>query len=395
MSVTDKIGCVIIMHPGQNNYGTSLQGFATIEKMRSLGADCEIIRYRKKRTFSEIIETLPGLLRSGAIGKIIYKLHKKKDLYFHKEYRKTRSIRTQAVNKFKKKYFDTISKFYIGYADLCNGSKSYSAVMVGSDQVWGPLSLYSKFYNLLFVEEQVPKFSYASSFGVSTIFPWQKEGVTRFLSRLDKIGVREQRGKEIVEELTNREASVVLDPTLLLTAEEWDSHIDEERCKIEEPYILTYVLGEREDIRDEIKRFKKKSNLKVVNLPHIDNYHKMDDDLGDLNLYDVDPFDFIRLVRDAKYIVTDSFHGTVFSILFHKKFVTFYRKDPNLKGSTHSRIDSILQMLGLSARLCEAEIYDKMIADIDYECVESRLIDKRSSSIAFLQDAVNLSVNNK
>lgn len=391
MNERKKIGCVVIMHPGQNNYGSSLQGFATIYKIGRLGYDYEIIRYNKQRSLGDFLRDMPSLLRVGLLGNLRYRLNKKLDFMLHKEYKRTRAIRTRAVDAFKAKYLDPKSRFYTGYEALRRGSLNYSAVMVGSDQVWGPFSLYAKFYNLLFVDDSVPKFSYASSFGVSTIFPCQREAVANYLRRIDKIGVREQRGREIVKELTGKEAKVVLDPTLLLTREEWASHIDESRCRIGEPYILCYVLGERKDIREEIRELGRRSGLKIVNLPHIDNYHSMDDHLGDIDLYDVGPFDFIRLVRDAAYVVTDSFHGSVFSILFHKKFITFYRQDPKTKGSTHSRIDSLFGIFNIKDRIHSGDIYAQVQRDIDYDYVERKLEEMRGDSLKFLTDCLDLS----
>ena len=395
MGKTDKkkIGCVVIIHPGQNNYGSSLQGYATIYKIGQLGYDYEIIRYIKKRSIRELLGNLPSLLKIGLIGQICYRLRKKRDLLLHKEYKRTKAVRTKAVDAFKSKYLDSVSRFYVGFQDLHNGSLNYSTVMVGSDQVWGPFSLYSKFYNLLFVDDSIPKFSYASSFGVSNIAPCQQEAVAAYLNRIDKLGVREQRGKEIVKELTGRDdAQVVLDPTLLLSREEWEKNIDERRCVVNEPYILCYILGERKDIRLMIKDLRKKSGLKIVNLPHIDNYHSIDNELGDINLYDVDPFDFIHLVRDAKYVVTDSFHGSVFSILFHKKFLTFYRQDPKTKGSTHSRIDSLFGMFKIKDRIfCGGDILSQMQNEINYDFVDRTLEEMRKESVKFFSDCLALS----
>lgn len=390
-----KVGCVIIMHPGQNNYGSSLQGYATTYKIGQLGYDHEIIRYNKDRSMRDIIKNFPSLLKIGLIGNLWYRLHKRIDLLVHKEYKRTRAIRTKAVDAFKARYLDSKSRFYTGYDALCKGSLNYSVIMVGSDQVWGPFSLYAKFYNLLFAADSIPKFSYASSFGVSNIHPCQRESVAHYLNRINKIGVREQRGKEIVKELTGRDAMLVLDPTLLLTQSEWAQNIDESRCEIREPYILCYVLGERKDIRRIIKELSRKSGIQIVNLPHIDNYHAMDNFLGDINLYDVDPFDFIRLIRDAKYVVTDSFHGSVFSILFHKKFITFYRQDPKTKGSTHSRIDSLFGTFNLTDRIYNADIYNSIQKEIDYEYVDRKLEAMRKESMQFLTDCLDLSENVK
>lgn len=398
MADKKKVGCVVIMHPGQNNYGTSLQGFATIKKVADIGYDYEIIRYKKEKSLAFFLKNLIGYIRSGGVEKYFYRRNKKKDLKNHREYRETRSVRTAAVDKFKCRYFDSVSHVYNGYAALEKGSENYGVIFVGSDQVWGPLSLYTGFYNLLFVNNSVPKFSYASSFGVSEIFPWQKKGVAGFLNRMDMIGVREQRGKEIVEELTGKKATVVCDPTFLLTKDEWMTSIlswEKEKggrkdYNLTRPYILSYVLGEREDVRTQIKKLREESGLKVVNLPHIDNYHAMDDNLGDINLFDVDPFDFIRLIEGAEYVVTDSFHGSVFSILMHKKFITFYRKPQSEKGNTNSRIDSLFNLFGLSDRLFNGDIFSQIKKEIDYNYVDDKVDTLRQESIIFLAKGLQL-----
>lgn len=398
-----KIGCVIIMHSGQCNYGSSLQGYATVKKVADLGYDFEIIRYVKTRKIESIVKNFVGLIRSGAYKQWKYIQRKKKDLKEHSEFAHTRKIRVEAVDVFKKMYLDNVSHFYTGYKALQEGSKNYGVVFVGSDQVWGPLSLYSRFYNLYFVDDSVPKFSYASSFGVSEIYSWQRKGVAGFLNRMQMVGVREQRGQQIVKELTGKNAQVVCDPTFLLTPEEWICNMTEhekkrskvrngEPYKVDEPYILSYVLGEREEVREEIRKLRKESGLKVVNLPHVDNYHAMDNDLGDVSLYDVDPFDFIRLVKDAKYIVTDSFHGTVFSILMHKKFITFYRKPSSEKGNTNSRIDSLFNILGLSDRLFNGDIYAQIQKKIEYNYVDCKIEEMRNESLFFLKKGLELSI---
>lgn len=396
-----KVGCVVIMHKGQCNYGSSLQGFATVKKVADLGYNYEIIRYNKTRDLKSLAKNFIGLMRSGAYRQWKYLQQKKKDLRDNPEFARTRKIRVKAVDTFKKQYLDVVSHFYTGYKALQEGSKNYNVVFVGSDQVWGPLSLYSRFYNLYFVDDSVPKFSYASSFGVSEIFPWQRKGVSGFLNRMNMIGIREQRGKEIVKELTGKNAQVVCDPTFLLTSEEWLTALSEneksrgkvregEPYAINKPYILTYVLGEREDVREQIKKLRKLSGLTVVNLPHIDNYHAMDNDLGDISLYDVDPFDFIRLIRDAEYVVTDSFHGSVFSILMYKKFVTFYRKPSSEKGNTNSRIDSLFNLFGLSDRLFNGDIFAQIQKNIDYDFVDEKVSKMRQDSLKFLKSGIEL-----
>lgn len=385
-----NVGGVVIMHPNHNNYGTSLQGFATVKFVENLGYPFRIIRYNKKRTLTEITKTFFGLVRSGAVKEAGFRIYQKWFKKTHKEYANLISKRTAVVNKFKAKYFDSISDFYTGYTDLCEGSKNYDVVFVGSDQVWGPLSLYSRFYNLLFVDKDVPQFSYASSFGVSSVLPWQRKGTAEYLDKMDAIGVRETRGKEIVDELSKNKATVVADPTLLLTKEEWTEYCKGSSAKIDEPYILAYTLGPRKDIREDIMKLGKETGLKVVSFRHMDWFEPADENFGDIPVYDADPLDFIKLLSNAEYVCTDSFHGTVFSIIFHKKFSTFYRHKPTSNGTTHSRIDSLLSILGLQQRLYNKNLQSEITADIDYAAVDEKLNALRQESIQFFKKGLEL-----
>lgn len=385
-----KIGGVIIMHPGQNNYGTSLQGYATIKIFKKMGYPIRIIRYIKKRSLGEVIRTAPGLIRSGAVNVLFNKLSQKWYKRIHPEYARLVYFRTAAVNRFKDYYFEPLCDYYRGYAELCKGSKNYDVIFVGSDQVWGPLSLYARFYNLTFVDKSVPQFSYSSSFGKSNILEWQRKGVAEFLNKMDAIGVREIRGKEIVKELTGRDAEVVADPTLLLSKSDWEESIASSKASINEPYILSYILGPRTDIREAITEFGKSVGLKIVSFRHMDMYEPADQDFGDIPIYNADCLDFVRLLSNAEYVCTDSFHCTVFSILFHKKFTTFYRLDPSDKNSSHSRIDSLLLITGLSDRLFHGNLAKEIIEDIDYSLVDSKISKLRNDSLSFLRNCLEL-----
>ena len=115
---------------------------------------------------------------------------------------------------------------------------------------------------MLFVNDSIPRFSYASSFGISTILPWQKKDTAKYLNRMNQIGVREIRGKEIVEELTSKKAQVVLDPTFLLTKTEWEEYSQQSSFNIKEPYILLH-LGNRKDIRQKFLSLKIKLDIKL------------------------------------------------------------------------------------------------------------------------------------
>lgn len=390
-----KVGGVIIMRPNHNNYGTALQGLATVRVIERLGYPLRIIRYRKRRTMVELLRTLPGYVMSGALKQWWVRRKRSGAQKDHAEYARNVAVRTAKCNAFKERVFEPLCDYYTGWKDLSEGSKNYDVVFVGSDQVWSPLSLYAGFYNLLFVDETIPQFSYASSFGKSNIMEHQKKGVARFLNKMDAIGVREVRGAEIVKELTGRTAQVVADPTLLLTKEEWEREIENSKAENVEPYILCYMLGPRKENRDAVTDLGRKLGLKVMTFNHMDWYEPTDEGFGDIPNYDSDCLDFIKLIRNAEFVVTDSFHCSVFSLIFHKKFLTFYRLKPTEKMSSHSRIEGLLQMAGVEERAVklmgeDVDLQGKITADVRWEDVDKRLESLRKESMAFLEQCLEM-----
>ena len=191
---------------GQNNYGTSLQGYALLKTLLKLGYDVEIINYEKRLSLKDKIEWIINLCRCGMLKNILSSKLKRN---YPSEYIKNIEKRTAAVNHYKGEKLVPRFKTYIGYENLHNGSKNYDAVIVGSDQVWIPTGLTSKFYNLLFVEDSVRKIAYASSFGVAEIPEFQKRQTGLFLDRFYRIGVREQQGKEMLEKVEQEKDQIV------------------------------------------------------------------------------------------------------------------------------------------------------------------------------------------
>lgn len=389
-----KIGAVIVSQLNHTNYGSCLQAYATINIVKRLGYDITLIHYKKQRSLLDWMRIGPQLLISGGIEslQIAYKRHCDERKY--PTYLPNQRIREAATNRFKESEFLPLYKIYTGYGNLCEGSKEYNAIFVGSDQVWKPWGFFSNYWNLMFVDDSIPKFSYASSFGVSKI-PWiQKKGTKRYLERLSRISVREIKGKEIVESISEKKAIVVADPTMLLTPEEWKTFSERSTVNIpQDNYIFCYFLGPREDIRQEAMQLSKKTGMKTVIMRHMDEYVPIEEQMGDYAPYDVDACDFIKLLLNAQYVVTDSFHGTVFSILLHKKFMTFYRVKPTSGKSTHSRIDSLLSMFGLTERLFKGNL-DDISKNIDYKKVDLIREKLKSDSLKFLEESLRLSEDN-
>lgn len=392
-----KVGCVIAYGKKHTNYGTSLVGYALIKKIQQLGYSVEVINYIKQFTFMQKVNWIINSLRCGMGKQILKRLAVRKNIKNNPAYAKNISVRTNTVYEYKKKKLIPIFKDYKGFDALQAGSRNYDVVVVGSDQVWLPHGLPTKFFNLLFVDDNVRKVAYASSFGVSEIPKFQHEATGKYLDRFYKISVREQNGKKIVDSLSNNTAEVVADPTMLLTREEWEKEISEnisasteENKKIAEKggYIFCYFLGSNSDARKAAMELKKETNLPIITLRHMDEYVETDEQFGDEAPYSVDANDFIRYIANADYVCTDSFHCTVFSILFHKKFMTFYRFTQTSKTGRNSRIDSLFELTKISkSHIFKGDI-SGIFESISWDTVDEQINILRNNSIRFLEDSL-------
>lgn len=393
-----KIGCVIAYAKGHNNYGTSLQGYAMLRKIQEMGYNVEVIEYVKRLSLLDKMRYAVNAWRAGEM-KVLKKKFKESNIpEDNTAYGNGLRLRTQAVNAYKAKKLIPLFHRYVGYQALHKGSKNYDVVVVGSDQVWTPLSLPNRFFNLLFVDDSVRKVAYASSFGVSEIPDFQKKATGQYLDRFYRIGVREQRGKEIVESLSHQRAQVVADPTLLLTREEWEQEIDElisesthaNKKRVEgAPYIFCYLISPNEEARVQAKKLSEKTGLPIITIRHLEQYREIDESIGDEAPYSVDPNDFVRYISKSAYVCTDSFHCTVFSILFHKKFMTFYRTSNKDRTNRNSRIDSLFDVLEVSRDHIYTRDMDKIEAPIDWERVDDNLSKLRQKSISFLENVLS------
>ncbi len=394
-----KIGCVIAYGKGHNNYGTSLQAYAMLKKIQELGYDVEVINYQKQLSINEKIAYVINALRVGEVKEIHNRIFADRMKNTHQQYAKGLKLRTSAVDAYKEKKLLPLFHTYIGYNSLCEGSKEYDVVVVGSDQVWTPLSLPNKFFNLLFVDDFVRKVAYASSFGVSDIPKFQQKRTGMFLDRFSQIGVRELRAKEIVDSLSKQTAQVVADPTLLLTREEWEKEllddispstlVNKKRAELG-GYIFCYFLGTNTDARKAALELKNKTGLKIITIRHMDEFVENDENFGDEAPYNVDPNDFVRYIAHAEYVCTDSFHCTVFSIIFHRQFMTFYRFSNKDKTNRNSRINSLFDILGIPSEHIYSGKMNDIKRDINWNNVDKKIIQLRSQSVSFLQEALQL-----
>lgn len=380
-----KLGiCVCYNH---KNYGSQLQSYATTAELKRRNIDFEIIRYKKKITPQLLMKYLPKLFDPVFINdRIIENYQKKIMMKFHKQLKSDNEIRSNAFDRFSQERFKNLSPVYYGYEGLQEQSKKYTAVMVGSDQLWSPSGINSNFYNLMFADNNTVKISYATSFGVAQIKPKYRKIYKTFLDRLNFISVRENSGKKLVESVSSNNAEVVVDPVLLLDDKQWLEEIPNKRL-YEEPYIFAYFLGKTPEYRQAVTEFAKKKGLKIVTEPHMDSYNKADEGFGDYTPFDIGPAEFVNLIRNAEYVFTDSFHGSVFSVIYQKQFMVFNRYSDNSVSSKNSRIDSFCANYGLSERRYGGDIFS-VESKIDYPSVLEKVNEHRNSSKAFLDKAL-------
>ena len=388
----EKVGIVsCYFHP---NYGSMLQAYATQKILDDLGIENETIcidgikpaMNKTKIRYYLRQFTNPDIL-AGTIWRIgkrtLYK-KLKKDTFGRQV-----SIRNTCFEAFSKEKF-RVSKPYASRAELTTAArKQYNAVLVGSDQLWLPSNIEADYYTLTWVPDEVNKIAYATSFGVSFLPAYLNEKTTAFLKRIDHIAVREEKGCELVQQYTGRQVPLVCDPTLLFTAEDWMC-IQKEEPIVSGSYIFCYFLGNNTEDRAFAKRLRDKTGYKIVALLHLDEYIKGDCDYADETPYDVGPGEFVNLIRNAAYICTDSFHGSVFSILYQKQFFTSMRVRKEGVLCTNNRIDSLFDTLGITGRKIDGseDVEECMTRTLDYPVIHEKIAAFREESMQYLKDAL-------
>lgn len=377
----------------QPNYGSMLQAYATQLVLDRLGYENETIDISGFHGEIRRAKMMYFAKASLSSGILLTKIGRAKDAVIRKvsrnAYTANTTIRNKAFKRFEETYFrlspQFSSKKLLG--EKCE--ERYRAVLVGSDQLWLPGNIAADYYTLRFVPETVNTIAYATSFGQASLPKDSERAAAVFLNKIKHISVREETGQALVNKLTGRNVPVVCDPTLLFSGEDWLS-IQSENALVDGKYIFAYFLGRNKIHREFVKRLKEETGLQVVILPHIDEYVRKDEDCSDIQLYDVDPGQFLNLIRNAEYVCTDSFHCSVFSIQYRKKFFTFRRFQSKNKQSTNSRLDTLFNLAGISGCLMEGDeaMSHCINCTIDYDEVHSRLELLRKQSLEYLEKAL-------
>ncbi|TKJ32450.1 MAG: hypothetical protein CEE38_23225 [Planctomycetes bacterium B3_Pla] len=291
--------------------------------------------------------------------------------------------RRQRFDQFIREYLNLSDKQYTSYADLVDNLPPYDAFVCGSDQIWSPYSTLDPAYFLCFANgSEIRRIAYAPSFGVSALPEELREMLRERISNIPHLSVREHQGRSIIKELTGRDAEVVLDPTLLLSATDWTAMT--KSAQIKSPYILVYAFQNKPILSALVRDIRERIGLP---LPTVAVTTGPANGLRgvDTAIFDAGPQEFLGLLSQAACVCTDSFHGTGFSILFRKPFFTVL---PPLVGS---RLSSLLERLELTSQLMTGT--KDVPADplkLDFCRAEQLLDQEREKSLRFLRASLGM-----
>lgn len=348
-----KIGIITIT--GLGNYGNRLQNFALQQAIeKACDCRCETLINKSSRLKGYIKQVI--MPRRGGLTPREQKFQQFNDNYVH------------------------FSDIRISNITRDNRLREYDWLVCGSDQIWNsdyPENDRANF-GYFFPEQKVV--SYAASFGTNKIAPNKKRRYAKYLRHMQAVSVREEKGKELVQELTGGDdIQVHIDPTLLLTAEEWVQIEKKPEMYHGDRYVLKYFLGEtNSEVNQKLEEYAAKHGFAIIDVISPDSPY-----------YHIGPSEFLYLERNAELIVTDSFHSCVFAMIFKKRFIVTDRKERGMQ-SMGSRMDTLLERFHLEHRKFQGKGFEWLAAEqIDYMSVERSLAAEKDKSYQYLKRILN------
>lgn len=366
----NKIG--IITYQRAINYGAILQAYALQNTIKELGYHCEIIDYRNAK-LEDRHEKITFALNKGIKDLLKYFLLGRE---FNKKHDKFR--------EFADRYLNLSNPMY-SKEDLIAKEMEYDLFITGSDQVWNyNINGMDSIYFLDFVNDKSKKKSYAASFGLSKIPVELRKAYKDLLFDFDSILIREKQGADIIRDLISKESSVVLDPTMLISKYKWLRLINNTSYS-NDKFILVYAFGGSEKIKDLALNISERTGYRVL---WISNTYKYSNKIKFIK--SAGPEEFLSLFKDAEFVITNSFHGTAFSINFNKQFFTELL--PESTG-VNSRLEDILELFELQDRKITSSNAKVIESQVNYDKVNIKLEEERKKSMSLLKDVI--SANNE
>lgn len=381
-----KIGIITLL---SNNYGNRLQNYAVQELLRNIDdSTVYTVPFEKNKpnkiNVNNIKKSISYYIKAfNSRMKNIYSFnYEKHNLIYNAFYYLLCNKKIKSLIKERNKKFKKFDECYINYEDrtLTLGNNDwvddYDYFVCGSDQIWNPYyPTCNKLAFLQFVDEK-KRISLSASFGVNEIPNNQIEAYKNWLTAFPDISVREKEGVDIVKNLTGKDATLLLDPTMLVDISTWENMMKKPKNYPNEKYALCYFLGSlTKDYKHFIDKMSKKYNLKIISVLDIE------DDI----YFTCDPAELVYLISHADHVFTDSFHGSVFSILFKRNFTVFDRVEEG--KSMNSRITTLLQTFKIEHKMFKNE-EDISNEQVDYRYIENVLKENRDKYRKFINSAL-------
>lgn len=370
----------IVNRTNLKNYGSVLQVYALCEAVRNLGNEAEVIW--EAGNLSTNYDFRPNkIVKTGL--KLLAHPQLMKSTFSNIQY-----VQQHVISEVTIRLFDDFVKSHIRRSfypskmmNKRNVGKWYDKFICGSDQIWCTTTLYVDPLMYLRFAPKEKRIAYAPSLGRDYIPNYNKREMKKYILDILAVSVRESMGQKLIWELTGRDVPVVLDPTLLVEKKCWDSV--KAPSNADSDYILCYFLStptEKTQLKllEHMRRLKKPVIALNSRLEYLEG-------CVDVVYPDCGPQEFVSFIENANCVMTDSYHGMLFSIIYHKQFWSIEREYGEFDQS--SRQLSVLDMLGLQSRYCRDS--DELIQErIDYTTVEQILLTEREKSLNFLREAL-------
>lgn len=347
-----KVAILTITNSGLN-FGNRLQNFALQKYLEQFDVDVENIVSAKSCKNSLTLSKLRRLTK---------KLLKTDD-------------RRKNFNEFNRKYIKDAKLIRYEGINESAFADEYDIFIAGSDQVWNPNFHFNSDFEFASFAPKEKRFSYAASIGVSSIKSEYREEFIKNINGMRTLSVREKDSIPLIKELTGRDAMVHIDPTMLIDRSVYEQIEEKPPQGLPDKYMFVYFLGNvPKEYRDNINKLANNLGIEVVELSEMQG----------TKYYNIGPQHFLYALNHADYICTDSFHGSVFSILFEKKFSIFARQDND--ECMNSRIETLVDTFGLEDRIAATMNIEEALKEIDYTRVKAILEKERVKSKSYLTD---------
>lgn len=372
-----KIAIITVFY--NNNYGAVLQAYASTKVINEIsGRECYLVDYRRNKIINMFRNSLFDINHKG--NRKITKGSLKRTI--KQIINPSGTVqRFKSFERFRKEYMNISEQIFFEGENI--SLKNTDLVFLGSDQIWNP-DITQGFNDIYFGNlggNNLFTISYAASLGKTVFNDEEKLELSQLLKNVDVISIREEEGAEILREISDRNITCVPDPTVLLGREHWLSVANDKNVK-ENKYILVYMLTYSKDVVDMANKVNEQYNCEII----LFDSGAANSVKGMKQKKNSGPSEFISYIANAEFVITNSFHGTVFSTIFNKQFYTIPHKT---KGS---RMINFCRKLGLEDRIVtdSKEISNDDIEQhsINYQIVQPRLEELKKVGIDFIKHAL-------